>query len=120
MSIAKFEISKDLLEKQNSLLEKIAKEGKIKVGINEVTKMLERGVAKFVVIAEDVNPEEIVMHLPLLCEEKKVPFSFMPTKKELGAKAGIEVGTSAIVVIDEGDNKKELETLAKKIAELKK
>lgn len=120
MAVAKFELPKELLEKQMQLLEKINKEGKVKIGINEVTKMIERGNAKFVVIAEDVNPAEIVMHLPLLCEEKKVPYSFVPTKKELGEKAGIEVGTAAIVVIDEGDNKKELETLAKKIAELKK
>ena len=120
MALAKFELTKELLDKQMQLLEKIQKDGKIKVGINEVTKMIERGNAKFVVIAQDVNPVEIIMHLPLLCEEKKVPYSFAPTKKELGAKAGVEVGTAAIVVIDEGDNKKELETLAKKIAELKK
>jgi large subunit ribosomal protein L7Ae len=120
MAIAKFEVPKELLEKQMSLVEKICKEGKIKVGINEVTKMVERGNAKFVVIAEDVSPAEIVMHLPLLCEEKKIPYSFAPTKKELGSKAGVEVGTSAIVVLDEGDNKKELENLAKKLAELKK
>lgn len=120
MAQAKFELSKELLEKQSQLLEKIQKEGKIKIGINEVTKMIERGNAKFVVIAQDVSPPEIVMHLPMICEEKKVPFSYMPSKKELGQKAGVEVGTAAIAVIDEGDNKKELETLAKKIAELKK
>ena len=60
------------------------------------------------------------MHLPLLCEEKKIPYSYVSTKKELGQKAGIEVGTSSIAVIDEGDNKKELTELAKKLEELKK
>ncbi len=120
MSIAKFEVPKELLEKQMQLLEKIAKEGKIKVGVNEVTKMVERGNAKFVVIALDVSPAEIVMHLPMLCDEKKIPYSFAPAKKELGAKAGVQVGTAAIAVIDEGDNKKELEAIAKKLAELKK
>lgn len=120
MSLAKFEVPKELLDRQMNLLEKIEKEGKIKVGVNEVTKMVERGTAKFVVIAEDVSPAEIVMHLPMLCDEKKVPYSYAPTKKELGAKAGVEIGTAAIVVIDEGDTKKDLESLAKKLAELKK
>lgn len=102
--------SKDL---QLSLIEKAKKSGKIRIGVNEVTKALERGIAKFVSIAEDVEPKEIVMHLPVLCKEKKVPFGKIGTKKELGEKAGIEVGTAAVAVIEEGDAKKELEELEK-------
>ena len=49
-----------------------------------MTKAIERGNAKFVVIAEDVNPKEVVMHLPVLCDEKQVPYSYVATKKELG------------------------------------
>ncbi|MFH1257232.1 MAG: 50S ribosomal protein L7Ae [Candidatus Diapherotrites archaeon] len=119
-SYIKFSITDELKEKQTHLLDKIKKQGKIKVGSNEVTKAIERGNAKLVVIAEDVSPPEIVMHLPLICEEKNVPYSFGYSKKELGEKAGINTGTSAIVVINEGESKKELEDLAKKIQSLKK
>jgi large subunit ribosomal protein L7Ae len=115
----KFSVPKELMDKQMALIEKIKKEGKIKVGVNEVTKMVERGTAKMVFIAQDVSPAEIVMHLPLICKEKNIPFSYVATKKELGEKAGIGVGTAAIAVVNEGDNKKEIESLAKKIAELK-
>ncbi len=115
-----FSIPKELQKRQAQLIEKIKKDGKIKVGSNEVTKAIERGTAKFVVIAEDVEPAEIVMHLPLLCKENNIPFSYIATKKELGASAGIEVGTAAIAVLDEGDAKKELEELAKKLNGLKK
>ena len=38
--------------------------GKIRKGVNEVTKAIERGQAKVVIAAEDVNPPEIIMHLP--------------------------------------------------------
>ena len=57
------------------------------------------------VIAKDVNPKEVVMHIPALCEEKKVPLVIVSSKSELGAAAGIEVGTSAVAVIKEGDSK---------------
>ena len=71
-------------------------------------------------IAEDVNPPEVVMHLPLICKEKHVPYSFVKTKKELGERSGTGVGTSAIAIVDEGDAKKEIDDLARKLSELSK
>ena len=43
---------------------------KIKKGANEATKTLNRGQAELIVIAADAEPLEIVLHLPLLCEDK--------------------------------------------------
>ncbi|MDO8624967.1 MAG: 50S ribosomal protein L7Ae [Candidatus Diapherotrites archaeon] len=115
----KFNVPKEIAERQSTIIEKVKKTGKVRVGINEVTKAIERTTAKFVFIAGDVSPPEIVMHLPILCKEKKIPFSYVATKKELGEKAGLEVGTSAIAVVDEGDAKSDLDSLAKQVAELK-
>lgn len=111
------ELPKEVIEKALVLVEKTRKGGKIRVGVNEVTKAVERGTAKLVLIAKDVKPEEITMHLPLICKEKNIAFAFAPTKKELGEKAGIAVGTSAIAIIEEGENKKELEAIIKKLSE---
>jgi len=103
--------------KEKEILEviEIAREtGKIRRGVNEVTKALERGEAKLVVFAEDVSPPEIVMHLPVLCDEKKIPFVKVPAKVELGRAAGIDVGTTAVAVVDAGEGKKALaDALAK-------
>ena len=85
--------------------------GKIRRGVNEVTKSIERGEAKLVVTAEDVDPPEIVMHLPILCNEKKIAFAKVPTKSELGRAAGIDVGCSAIAVAKPGEAKKQLDSL---------
>jgi len=115
-----FEVPKELQEKQLQFLEKIHKGGKIKVGVNETTKMVERGTAKLVIVAKDVQPAELVMHLPLICKEKNIPCTFVDNKKELGERAGIGVGTSAIAVVDEGDAKKDLEDIVKKVKELAK
>lgn len=98
---------KEVLE----IIETARETGKIRRGINEVTKSIERGEAKLVAYAEDVDPPEIVMHLPALCDEKKIPVVKVPTKVELGRAAGIDVGTSAIAVVDAGEAKKELASL---------
>jgi len=116
----KFEVPAELSGKQASVIEKAAKSGKIRIGSNEVTKAVERGEAKLVVIAGDVEPPEIVMHLPVLCGERKIQYSYMPTKKELGEKAGVKVGTAAIAIVDEGEQKKDFEDLVKKLGEVAK
>lgn len=92
------------------ILQKAKESGSIKIGANEVTKAIERGQAKLVVTANDVSPAEIVAHFPGLCKELKVVFAQVGTKSELGASVGIK-STTAIVVIDAGAAKKELETL---------
>ena len=99
------ESPKEVTKKAIEAIEVAKKTGKIKKGVNEVTKAIERGITKLVVVAKDVNPKEILMHLPVLCEEKKVPFVVVSNKSDLGAAAGIEVGTSAVAIIKEGDAK---------------
>lgn len=76
--------------------------GKLKKGVNEVTKALERGVAKLVVVASDVSPKEIIMHLPILAKEKGVQYGEVASKEELGAAAGLQRPTSAVAVLEKG------------------
>lgn len=89
-------------DKAYESIELAKKTGKIKKGTNEVTKAAERGVAKLVVVAKDISPQEIIMHIKPLCEEKKIPFVEVDSKEELGAAAGLQVSTSAVAVIQEG------------------
>lgn len=85
------------------LIETVKKTGKIDKGANEVTKAVERGHAKLVLVAEDVNPKEITQHLEALCKEKGIPYATVDSKKKLGVAAGINVGTATIAIIEEGD-----------------
>jgi large subunit ribosomal protein L7Ae len=85
--------------------------GKVKIGTNEATKAIERGVAKLVVVAQDTEPKEIIMHLSPLCNEKKIPYVEVKSKKDLGRAAGINVTTAAIAVTEEGDAKKDIEEI---------
>lgn len=72
--------------------------GSVKKGVNEVTKSVERNLATLVVVAEDVEPKEVVMHIPALCEQKKIPLVYVPTKQEIGNAVGINVPCSAIAI----------------------
>lgn len=87
--------------------------GKIRIGTNETTKAIERGIAKLVVIAQDVQPKEVIMHLAPLCEEKKIPCVHVKSKLELGRASGIDVSSAAIAIIEEGDAKKHIEEIIK-------
>ncbi len=107
------EVTKEIIEKAYEAVEIAKKTGKIKKGINETTKAIERGVAKLVVVANDVNPPEVIMHLEPLCKEKGTPLIKVGSKGDLGSAAGLTVPTSCIAVINEGDAKKLIEELAK-------
>src|SRR3989344_9446524 len=56
-----------------AIIEKARKTGKVDKGTNEVTKAIERGVAKAVFYAGDVTPKEIVAHLAVISKEKNIP-----------------------------------------------
>lgn len=87
------------------IVEKAAKTGKIDKGINEVTKAVERGTAKLVVVASDVSPKELTQHLPIIAKEKGIKFVEADSKQKLGIAAGIGVSTGAVAIIMPGDAK---------------
>ncbi|EGV65881.1 RNA binding protein snu13 [Yamadazyma tenuis] len=61
----------------------------LKKGANEATKTLNRGISEFIIMAADTEPIEILLHLPLLCEDKNVPYVFVPSKAALGRACGV-------------------------------
>ena len=85
--------------------------GKIRKGANEVTKSIEKGEAKLVLYAKDVQPAEVTMHIPLLAKEKGIPCYEVPSKEELGASAGLTVATTAVAIVQEGEAKALLKDL---------
>lgn len=116
----KFEVPPEIAEKAYEAVKKARETGgKVRKGTNEATKAVERGIAKLVLIAEDVDPPEVVMHLPLLCEEKKVPYLYVPSKKRLGEAAGIEVAAASVAIVEPGEAKDLIEELTKAYEDLK-
>jgi large subunit ribosomal protein L7Ae len=97
-----------------TLIEKARKTGKIDKGTNEVTKAIERGVAKAVFFAADVTPKEVVIHLAVISKEKNIPCFEVDSKQKLGIAAGIPVSASSIAIIEAGDAEKDVAELKKK------
>ncbi len=98
----KFEVPKEVADAAYEALQIAAKTGVVRKGTNETTKAIERAQAKLVVIAEDVDPPEVVAHLPLLCEERKIPYVFVPSKEKIGDVIGIDVSAASACIVKEG------------------
>ena len=80
----------------------------LKKGANEATKTLNRGISEFVVLAADTEPLEILLHLPLLAEDKNVPYVFVPSKQALGRACGVSRPViSCSVTTNEGSQLKQ-------------
>jgi len=114
-----FDVPADLEEDALEALEVARDTGTVKKGTNETTKAIERGNARLVLIAEDVQPEEIVMHLPELAAEKDVAYVFVGTQDEVGHAAGLEVGSAAAAIVDPGEAETEVQDIADKVEELR-
>ncbi|KRX38228.1 NHP2-like protein 1 -like protein, partial [Trichinella nativa] len=83
--LANVELSQKILD----LIQQSVNYRQIKKGANEATKTLNRGIAELIVLAADAEPIEIVLHLPLLCEDKNVPYVFVKSKAALGRACGV-------------------------------
>ena len=99
----KYEVPKEIVDAAYEALTIASKSGVVRKGTNEATKAVERSQAKLIVIAEDVDPPEVVAHLPLLCEERKIPYVFVPNKEKLGNAIGIDVPCAAACILKEGE-----------------
>ena len=116
----KFEIPKEVADAAYEALQMATRTGNVRKGTNETTKAIERGQAKLVIIAEDVEPPEVVAHLPLLCEERKIPYVFVPSKEKIGTASGIDVPAASACISEAGDATPLIKEISKRIEELKK
>ncbi|HKN06845.1 MAG TPA: 50S ribosomal protein L7Ae [Thermoplasmata archaeon] len=116
----RFETPSDLADKALQLVQVASETGKIRVGTNEVTKSSERSEAKLVIMAEDVDPVEILVHVPMLCEEKRIPYLYVPKKQRLGQSAGLSKSAASVAVVEAGEARTLLEELVAAFPTLKK
>ena len=115
----KFDVPENLVSPIYESLRVAVETGKVKRGTNEATKAIERGISKLIIIAEDVEPPEVVAHLPIICEEQKVAYAFVPSKQELGKALGIEVPNAAAAILDSGDAQHIIDEVVASIAKIK-
>jgi len=116
----KIDVPKEVADAAYEALQIATQTGNVRKGTNETTKAVERGKAKLVVIAEDVDPPEVVAHLPLLCEERKIPYIFVPSKEKLGSSAGIDVPAASACIVEVGDALGLVKEISSRLEDLKR
>ncbi|CAL8088813.1 unnamed protein product [Orchesella dallaii] len=109
-----------LTSKILNLVQQAANYQQLKKGANEATKTLNRGQSEFIVMSADAEPLEILLHLPLLCEDKNVPYVFVRSKQALGRACGVSRPViAASVISNEGSQlKPQIQTIQREIEKL--
>jgi U4/U6 small nuclear ribonucleoprotein SNU13 len=113
----------------------------LKKGANEATKTLNRGISEIVILAADTAPLAILLHLPLLCEDKNTPYVswnrllamftipaftntpiqvYVPSKMALGRACGVSraVISCSITTNEASDLMGQIRTLKDKVERL--
>ncbi|MEC7695182.1 MAG: ribosomal L7Ae/L30e/S12e/Gadd45 family protein [Candidatus Thermoplasmatota archaeon] len=95
-----FETPQDVQEQVYEMIKIIGKDGRgrLKKGSNEVTKSAERGTAQMIVMAENVNPGELLAHIPMICKEKEIPYIYVEDQSYLAEAAGMSAGTKTAAI----------------------
>jgi len=115
----KFETPEELISPIYEAIRVANESGKVRKGTNEATKAIERGISKLVIIAEDVEPPEVVAHLPILCEEQGAAYAFVPSKQELGKALGIDITSAAAAILDSGDAQHIVDQVVSSVSKIK-
>lgn len=90
--------SEKLTKKVLKTTKKAAKLKALRRGVKEVVKAVRKGEAGFVLIAGDISPIDVIAHLPILCEDKEIPYCYVPSKEQLGAAGCTKRPTSCVMV----------------------
>merc|ERR1712137_1053196 len=102
------------------LLNQAANYDQLEKGANEATKALNRGASEIIIMAADTAPLAILLHLPLLCEDKNTPYVYVPSKMALGRACGVSraVISCSITTNEASDLMGQIRTLKDKVERL--
>ncbi|KAM9788402.1 H/ACA ribonucleoprotein complex subunit 2-like protein [Neosynchiropus ocellatus] len=87
-----------LSKKLYKCVKKAAKVKNIRRGVKEVQKFINKGERGVVVLAGDTLPIDVYCHLPVMCEDRNLPYVYVPSKVDLGSSAGSKRPTCVILI----------------------
>merc|ERR1711864_67542 len=101
-----------------NLVQQASNYKQLRKGANEATKTLNRGQSEFVILAADSEPLEILLHIPLLCEDKNVPYVFVRSKQALGRACSRPVIAASVTQNEGSQIKPQIATIQQEIEKL--
>lgn len=96
--VAKPLASRKTTKKIHKLVKKASQSKFVRRGVKEVVKAIRKGEKGFCVIAGDISPVDVITHLPILCEDRQIPYFYVPSKSDLGAAASTKRPTSCVLI----------------------
>ncbi|XP_030314954.1 H/ACA ribonucleoprotein complex subunit 2 [Calypte anna] len=90
--------SRKLTRRLYKCIRKAAKHKQIRRGVKEVQKFINKGEKGITVLAGDTQPIDVYCHIPIMCEDRSLPYAYVPSKSDLGAAAGSKRPTCVILV----------------------
>lgn len=102
-AIAKPLASKKLTKRVYKTAKKATKAKSIRRGVREVVKSLRKGEKGLVVLAGDVSPIDVITHIPVYCEDRSIPYVYIPSRRDLGSAIQTKRPTSAILIKKHAD-----------------
>eukprot|EP01100_Stratorugosa_tubuloviscum_P012931 TRINITY_DN628_c1_g1_i7.p1 TRINITY_DN628_c1_g1~~TRINITY_DN628_c1_g1_i7.p1 ORF type:complete len:239 (+),score=144.82 TRINITY_DN628_c1_g1_i7:211-927(+) len=67
-------------------------------GVRAVAKAIRTGKQGLVILAGNVSPIDVISHVPVLCEDKSIPYIFVPSREVLGSAAFTKRSAAALMV----------------------
>lgn len=109
-----------LTQKILALVQQAHSYQQLRKGANEATKTLNRNQSSLIVLAADAQPLEILLHLPLLCEDKNVPYAFIKSRQALGRACGVSrpVIAASILTNENSQLQPQIESLHRDVEKL--
>mmetsp|Transcript_14962 Transcript_14962/g.41454 ORF Transcript_14962/g.41454 Transcript_14962/m.41454 type:complete len:159 (-) Transcript_14962:707-1183(-) len=90
--------NKKSTKKAHKLVKKASSAKHIRRGVKEVIKGIRKGESGLAILAGDIYPLDVISHIPVLLEEKEIPYIFVPSKQDLGAAASTKRPTSVVLI----------------------
>lgn len=112
--------SKKLSKKLYKCVKKAAKVKNIRRGVKEVQKFINKGEKGIVVLAGDTLPIDVYCHLPVMCEDRNLPYAYIPSKVDLGSSAGSKRPTCVILIKPHEDYQDAYDEVLEEVSSLPK
>lgn len=112
--------SKKLSKKLYKCVKKASKLKQIRRGVKEVQKFINKGERGIVVLAGDTLPIDVYCHLPIMCEDKNLPYAYIPSKSDLGSSAGSKRPTCVIMIKPHDEYKESYDECLEEVSSLPK
>ncbi|XP_064820888.1 H/ACA ribonucleoprotein complex subunit 2-like protein [Oncorhynchus masou masou] len=112
--------TRKLSKKLYKCVKKASKLKQIRRGVKEVQKFINKGETGIVVLAGDTLPIDVYCHLPVMCEDRSLPYAYIPSKVDLGSSAGSKRPTCVIMIKSHEDYKEAYDECFEEVSALPK